>query len=149
MYLLQAEALKERSSSRVKLDIIIRAPLLIIPYTPSPSPSLSPPFSPPPTTLPLPQRAFVANLGELCVKNVFKLASGVVTKTGKDGVGREEMYSSQFLSSTGVPAVVDCMTVTISSVQLGRYMHMYSRCQYIVDSLYCTSFPLSLPECLI
>ena len=62
----QAEALRERSSSRVKLNVIIGAPLLVVPYTPplslSPPPSSS---SPPPPALPPHQRAFVANLGEL------------------------------------------------------------------------------------
>ena len=118
---LQAEALKERSFSRMKLDVVIRAPLLVVPYSPAPSLSLplSPQSSPsaPPT-----QRAFVANLGELAVRNVFRFASDVVAEElGRGAVGEQ----SQFLSPSGLPAVVDCMTVTISSVQLHRYIYTY------------------------
>ena len=116
----QAEALRERSSSRVKLNVIIGAPLLVVPYTPplslSPPPSSS---SPPPPALPPHQRAFVANLGELTIRNVFRLASDVAAEktAGEQGEKRDQ---SRFLSSSGCPAVVDCMTVTISSVQLSR-----------------------------
>lgn len=109
---LQAEVLKEKSSSRVKLNVVVRAPLLIIPYTVSALSSTSSP----PSLVPSPQRAFVANLGELLVKNVFKLASEVMPVTAKKG----ESDQSLFLSPLGHPAIVDCMTVTISSVQLGR-----------------------------
>ena len=118
----QAEALRERSSSRVKLNVIIGAPLLVVPYTPplslSPPPSSSS-SSPPPPALPPRQRAFVANLGELTVRNVFRLASDVAAEkiAGEQG---EKGDQSRFLSSSGCPAVVDCMTVTISSVQLSR-----------------------------
>ena len=125
---LQAEALKERSSFRVKLNIVICAPLLIIPYTPTTSPlsTLS--------LTPLPHRAFVANLGQLVMRNVFKFASDVAAAEGK------EMDRSSFLSPSGLPAVVDCLTVTISSVQLGRYTHqpllkqLWSVCMYIVPA---------------
>ena len=116
----QAEALRERSSSRVKLNVIIGAPLLVVPYTPplslSPPPSSS---SPPPPALPSHQRAFVANLGELTIRNVFRLASDVAAEktAGEQGEKRDQ---SRFLSSSGCPAVVDSMTVTISSVQLSR-----------------------------
>ena len=48
---------------------------------------------------------------------MFKLASDVAAAEGRD------MDQSSFLSPSGLPAVVDCMTVTISSVQLGRYMY--------------------------
>jgi hypothetical protein len=98
----------------VKLNVVVRAPLLIVPYTPAAS--LSPALSPlsPPASPPL--RAFVANLGELSVKNVFKLASEGTTGEGK------ETESSRFLSPLGFPAVVDCMTLNISSVQLGRVL---------------------------
>jgi vacuolar protein sorting-associated protein 13A/C len=119
-----AEALRERSSSRVKLNVIIGAPLLVVPYTPplslSPPPSSSS-SSPPPPALPPRQRAFVANLGELTIRNVFRLASDVAAEkiAGEQG---EKGDQSRFLSSSGCPAVVDCMTVTISSVQLSRVM---------------------------
>ena len=118
----QAEALRERSSSRVKLNLIIGAPLLVVPYTPplslSPPPSSSS-SSPPPPALPSHQRAFVANLGELKIRNVFRLASDVAAEktAGEQGEKRDQ---SRFLSSSGCPAVVDSMTVTISSVQLSR-----------------------------
>ena len=121
----QAEALKERSSSRVKLNVLVRAPLLIIPYTPTYTTS---PLSPLPTFLPStlsPQRAFVANLGELSVKNVFKFASEMAVQTAGEG---EKKDVSLFLSPFGLPAVVDCMTVTISSVQLGRYGNNFTLC---------------------
>lgn len=109
---LQAEVLKEKSSSRVKLNVIVRAPLLIIPYTVSTLSPTSSPLSPVSPT----QRAFVANLGELLVENVFKLAYDVMPVTAEKG----ERDQSLFLSPLGHPAIVDCMTVTISSVQLGR-----------------------------
>ena len=61
----------------------------------------------------------MANLGELTVRNVFKLARDVSTEAV---VGQgEKVDPSLFLSSSGAPAVVDSMTVTISSVQLSRY----------------------------
>ena len=44
LYSLQVEALKERSSSRVRLNVTVQAPLLVIPYRPS---SLASPSSPP------------------------------------------------------------------------------------------------------
>ena len=91
----------------MKLNIVIRAPLLIVPYTPSLSLPLSPLESPVSHT----QRAFVANLGELLVKNEFKLASTV---------SAEVVDKTQFVSASGLPAVVDCMTLTISSVELSR-----------------------------
>lgn len=58
----------------------------------------------------------MANLGELVVKNVFKLASEVMPVTAEEGKRDQTL----FLSPLGHPAIVDCMTVTISSVQLGR-----------------------------
>ena len=114
MVSMQAEALKERSSSRMKLNVIIRAPLLIVPYTPT---STLSPLSPPSLPSSHPQRAFVANLGELSVKNVFKFARDVSAESVRQG-GQPD--PSAFLSPSGLPAVVDCMTVTISSVQLSR-----------------------------
>lgn len=118
LFYVQAEALKERSSSRVKLNVIIRAPLLVVPYTPPPSLSPPPPSSSPSPSVSQPQRAFVANLGELTVRNVFKLARDVSAEAVVEQ--GEKVDPSLFLSSSGAPAVVDSMSVTISSVQLSR-----------------------------
>lgn len=130
---LQAEVLKERSSSRVKLNVVVRAPLLIIPYTVSALSPTSPLSSPTSTT----ERAFMANLGELVVKNEFKLASEVMP--GKE----EERDQSLFLSPLGHPAIMDYMTVTISSVQLQRSVASCTLFLHIHESVYmyvCTVF---------
>ena len=93
----QAEALKEQSSSRVKLNVTIHAPMVVLP--------LSTPT----------QSALVANLGSLTVTNVFCLAADIVRErhgsvSNLDG----------FLSPTRQPAIVDKMTITLTEIQFGR-----------------------------
>ena len=53
----------------------------------------------------------MADLGQLEVQNCFKLARDM----DKGNSGAE-----MFLSSSGLPAIVDCMDISISSIQLGR-----------------------------
>ena len=96
----QAEALKESSSSRVRLAVTVQAPLVLIPLSATS------------------QSALVADLGQLKIDNKFRFASD-------PGVGgaRQGVPPNAFLSSDGLPAIVDCMEVFISSIQLGRYVH--------------------------
>ena len=96
----QAEALKENSSSRVHLAVTVQAPLVLIPLSATS------------------QSALVADLGQLKINNKFLLASDPGVGGAKPGVA-----SNAFLSSDGLPAIVDCMEVFISSIQLGRYVH--------------------------
>lgn len=89
--------MKEQSSSRVKLDVIIHAPVVVLP--------LSTPT----------QCALVANLGSLTVTNVFCLAADVERErhgsvSNPDG----------FLSPKRQPAIVDKMTITLAKIQFGR-----------------------------
>ena len=54
--------------------------------------------------------AFVADLGQMEVTNTFLLAEKVA-------VG-QQLPSEKYLSSGGIPAIVDDMTIDITSVQL-------------------------------
>ena len=99
----QAEALKEQSSSRVKLNVTIHAPMVVLPL------SMTSP------TTPTQSAAFVANLGSLTVTNKFYLAADVVRErhgsvSNPDG----------FLSPTRQPAIVDKMAITLTEIQFGR-----------------------------
>ena len=98
----QAEALKENSSSRVRLAVTVQAPLVLIPLSATS------------------QSALVADLGQLKINNKFLLASDPGVGGAKPGVA-----PNAFLSSDGLPAIVDCMEVFISSIQLGRYVHLH------------------------
>ena len=98
----QAEALKENSSSRVRLAVTVQAPLVLIPLSATS------------------QSALVADLGQLTINNKFLLASDPGVGGAKPGVA-----PNAFLSSDGLPAIVDCMEVFISSIQLGRYVHLH------------------------
>lgn len=97
----QAEALKEQSSSRVRLNVTIHAPVVVLPLSASS------------------QSALVANLGSLTVKNKFLLASEVVKETGSPPPN-----SDGFLSPKGVPAIVDKMSIILDSIQLGRFVKL-------------------------
>ena len=93
----KAEALKEQSSSRLRLAVTIHAPLVFIPLSATS------------------QKALVANLGQLDVRNKFLLASDPDV-----GGARAGIPASAFLSSAGLPAIVDCMHVSVSSIRLER-----------------------------
>ena len=93
----QAEALKENSSSRVRLAVTVQAPLVLVPLSATS------------------QSALVADLGQLTINNKFLLASDSMVGGTRPGVA-----PNAFLSSDGLPAIVDCMEVFISSIQLGR-----------------------------
>ena len=82
---------EEKNGSKIGLKISIRAPLVVLPLTSTSS------------------SAFVADLGQMEVTNTFLLAEKVA-------VG--QYPSEKFISSGGVPAIVDDMTVDITSVQL-------------------------------
>ena len=95
--LLQAEALKEQRSSRVRLKVTIHAPLVLLPLSASS------------------QSALVANLGSLTVTNKFLEASEVA---GSSSASKP----SGFVSPTGQKAIVDKMTIRLTSIQLGRWV---------------------------
>lgn len=104
MTVFQAEALKEQS--RVRLDVIILAPVVVVPLSATS------------------QSALVADLGRLEVKNAFLHASTLAAS--KEEVGSKfysgrELSLQDFVSSNGQPAIVDQMTISLSSIQLGRY----------------------------
>ncbi len=92
---LQAEALREQSSSRIRLDITVLAPVLVLPLSA---------FS---------QAAFIADLGRLEVRNNFLHADPIYEWI-------EDVDSSPFVSSSGEKALLDKMEVSLSSIQLGR-----------------------------
>ncbi|KAL5484368.1 hypothetical protein EMCRGX_G020849 [Ephydatia muelleri] len=82
---------EEKNGSKIGLKISISAPLVVLPLTSTSS------------------SAFVADLGQMEVTNTFLLAEKVA-------VGQHP--SEKFISSGGVPAIVDDMTVNITSVLL-------------------------------
>eukprot|EP00731_Ephydatia_muelleri_P036267 Em0227g1a len=82
---------EEKNGSKIGLSVSISAPLVVLPLTSTSS------------------SAFVADLGQMEVTNTFLLAEKVA-------VGQHP--SEKFISSGGVPAIVDDMTVDITSVQL-------------------------------
>ena len=82
----------EKSGSKIRLSVSISAPLVVLPLTSTSS------------------SAFVADLGQMEVTNTFLLAE-------KIAVG-QQLPSEKYLSSGGTPAIVDDMTVDITSVQL-------------------------------
>ena len=79
---------EEKNGSKIGLKISISAPLVVLPLTSTSS------------------SAFVADLGQMEVTNTFLLAEKV------------QHPSEKFISSGGVPAIVDDMTVDITSVLL-------------------------------
>ena len=92
MYLQEIQGEKEeKNGSKIGLKISISAPLVVLPLTSTSS------------------SAFVADLGQMEVTNTFLLAEKVA-------VGQHP--SEKFISSGGVPAIVDDMTVNITSVLL-------------------------------
>ena len=93
--LLQAEALKEQSSSRVRLNVTIHAPLVLLPLSASS------------------QSALVANLGSLTVTNKFLEACKVAEVSSAS-------KPSGFVLPTGQKAIVDKMSILVTSIQLGR-----------------------------
>ena len=99
VYSLQAEALKEQSSSRVKLNVTIHAPLVCLPLSASS------------------QSALVANLGSLKVTNKFLEACAVAEETGSG----QPSETRGFVSSSGQKAIVDKMAILLTSIQLGRF----------------------------
>eukprot|EP00731_Ephydatia_muelleri_P024526 Em0016g797a len=84
-------AQEEKNGTKIGLSVSISAPLVVLPLTSTSS------------------SAFVADLGQMEVTNTFLLAEKVA-------VGQHP--SEKFISSGGVPAIVDDMTVDITSVQL-------------------------------
>lgn len=101
--------MREQGSSRLKLTIAVQAPFLVLPLSAS-SPS-----------------ALVADLGLLTVENCFRLAgeSDLVLQELSGEGEREEGdggkgLAKSLVSPSGVPAVIDHMSVAVSSVQLGR-----------------------------
>ena len=82
---------EEINGSKIRLKISISAPLVVLPLTSTSS------------------SAFVADLGQVEVTNTFLLAENVA-------VGQHS--SDMFISSGGVPAIVDDITVDITFVQL-------------------------------
>ncbi|XP_064396100.1 intermembrane lipid transfer protein VPS13C-like isoform X3 [Halichondria panicea] len=90
-----AEALREQSSSRVRLDITVFAPVLVLPLS-----ALS-------------QAAFIADLGRLKVKNNFLHADSIYE-------GTEDFDKGSLVSASGEKALLDKMEVSLSSIQLGR-----------------------------
>ena len=82
---------EEKDGSKIGLKISISAPLVVLPLTSTSS------------------SAFVADLGQMEVTNKFLLA---------EKVAGGQYPSEKFISSGGVPAIVDDMTVDITSVQL-------------------------------
>ena len=92
--------MKEQSSSRIRLDVIVHAPLVILPL------------------LATGQSALIANLGSLTVKNTFLEASQVVA--AMRGISPSD--EGGFLSPTGERAIVDKMTISLTSIQFGRYI---------------------------
>ena len=89
--------MKEQSSSRVKLDVTVHAPVVVLPLSATS------------------QRAFIANLGSLAVSNEFCYASEVV-RARHGSVANPD----GFLSPKRQPAIVDKMTISLTEIQFGR-----------------------------
>ena len=79
----------------MRLNVIIQAPLVLLPLSASS------------------QGALVANLGSLTVTNEFLEAYKVA---GSSSASKP----SGFVSPTGQKAIVDKMTIQLTSIQLGR-----------------------------
>ena len=94
----QADALKEKSSSRIRLILEVQAPVVLIPLSASSS------------------SALILDLGLIKVKNTFILARSLV------GEGLDE---ARFTSSEGHPAIIDQMNISVSSIQLGRAINVH------------------------
>ena len=82
--------MKERNTSRVKLDMIINAPIIVIPAsTTNDSADI-----------------FVINLGQLEANNQFITGSQY----------NNEVDVSQLVSSTGQPAIMDKLSLKVTSI---------------------------------
>ena len=84
----------------MRLEVTVQAPVLVLPLSASS------------------RSALLADLGELRVTNSFLLAS--------DAYSSMKLPSNAFLSATDQPAIVDCMDINISSIQLRRYVCMWT-----------------------
>ena len=82
---------EQKNGSKIGLSVSISAPLVVLPLT---STSTS---------------AFVADLGQMEVTNTFLLAEKVA-------VGQHS--TEQFISTGGIPAIVDDMRIDVTSVQI-------------------------------
>ena len=79
------------------------------------------------------QSALVADLGRLKVKNTFLHASSVAPSKGESGsifYAGKEFSPRDFISSSGQKAIVDRMSVKLSSIQLGRYVNFLNGTVY-------------------
>lgn len=86
--------MRERNTSRVRLDVTINTPLIVVPAgTPSDSTDI-----------------FVINLGQLKADNKFIMASEY----------SNEIDASQLVSSTGQPAVMDKLSIKITSIKFHK-----------------------------
>lgn len=84
----------EKSSSRIKLLIAVEAPVLVLPLTATSHAS------------------FILDLGELKLENTFVLASSLEAN--------KSVKNISFVSPSGQPAIVDQLTISLTSIQLGR-----------------------------
>jgi len=89
----QAGAIIESSSSRLKLVVLVQAPVLMVPLTSSSS------------------SAFILDLGTVKVKNKFLFAR-TLAEAGPEEDG--------FTTDDNREAIVDQMDISLESVQLGR-----------------------------
>lgn len=94
----QADALKEKGSSRIKFVLKVQAPVILVPLSVSS------------------KSALVLDLGLIKLNNTFRLARSLAGE-GEDDAG--------FTSSAGHPALVDQMNISVSSIQLGRAMDVH------------------------
>ena len=84
----------EKSSSRIKLSVELEAPVLVLPLSATS------------------HAAFILDLGELKLENAFVLASCMESNMSAKNIS--------FVSPSGQPAIVDQLTVSLTSIQLGR-----------------------------
>ena len=87
--------MKERNTSRVKLNIIINAPLVVVPAGTTGDDSAD---------------IFVINLGQLEAKNTFIMGTDY----------NNEIDASDLVSSTGQPAIMDKLSVKVTSIKFHK-----------------------------
>lgn len=93
--------MKERNAYRVKLDVIINAPLVVLPTGTAGDNSTD---------------IFVINLGQLNASNKFIMASDY----------SNEIDKSQLISSSGQPAVMEKLSVKVTSIKFYKYVMIFS-----------------------
>ena len=87
----QASAIRERNTSRIRLNLTLNAPLIVVPTSTTNDSS----------------EIMVVNLGQLVVRNQFIMGSDYDKETDP----------SQLVSSTGEPAIMDKLSLSVTSIK--------------------------------